>query len=172
MPIYQKNSLTTTYVLGQPFEVTVDFWCDLWVEKTVHFLCVSSPVLIFGIFSIWGHLVQETTEVSPFDPHFTFTSLFLVNRQKLRFFNKNINFFDKIPNQPTSQANHLPKLEVIWTRNNRDFAIWPSCILKRKTVTRFWQGLRIYTYVNLGSKGGFWSKIFLVFYKKSVGPLC
>ena len=48
----KKTSLTTTYVLGQPFEVTVDFWCDLWVEKNVHFLFVSSPVLKFGIFSI------------------------------------------------------------------------------------------------------------------------
>ena len=70
------------------------------------------------------------------------------------------------------KADHLPKFEVIWTRNNRDIAVWPSYSLKRKTVTRFWQGLRIYTYVNLGSKGGFWSKIFLVFYKKSLGPLC
>ena len=96
----KKNSLTTTYVLGQPFEVTVDFWCDLWVEKTVHFLCVSSPVLIFGIFSIWGHLVQETTEVSPFDPHFTFTRLFLVNRQKLRFFKKNPTFLIKYQISP------------------------------------------------------------------------
>ena len=95
-----KDSLTTTCVLGQPFEVTVDFWCDLWVEKTVHFLCVSSPVLIFGIFSIWGHLVQETTEVSPFDPHFTFTRLFLVNRQKLRFFNKNPTFLIKYQISP------------------------------------------------------------------------
>ena len=68
--------------------------------KTVHFLCVSSPVLIFGIFSIWGHLVQETTEVSPFDPHFTFTRLFLVNRQKLRFFNKNPTFLIKYQISP------------------------------------------------------------------------
>ena len=96
----KKYLRTTTYVLGQPFEVTVNFWCDLWVEKTVHFLCVSSPVLIFGIFSIWGHLVQETTEVSPFDPHFTFTRLFLVNRQKLRFFNKNPTFLIKYQISP------------------------------------------------------------------------
>ena len=60
MPIYQKNSLTTTYVLGQPFEVTVDFWCDLWVEKNCPFpLCViSCPDLVF--YNKSGVLFEKT----------------------------------------------------------------------------------------------------------------
>ena len=71
----------------------------------------------------------------------TFSSRrFLENRQKLRFFQKEPHFCYKIPNQPTSQAYHLPKFDVIWTRNKRDITVWPSCPLKRKTVTHFWQG--------------------------------
>lgn len=117
-------------------------------------LCVISCPYIWYIFNLRSFGPRNNRGIAVW-PSLHLHSPFFGKSAKTPFFQWEPHFFDKIPNQPTSQADHLPKFDVILTRNNRDIAVWPPWGLKRKTVTRFWQGSRVHTYVNLRSKDGF-----------------